>query len=50
MNGTILPLELILSLVLAVLALALNSFSPGAAAIVGAIAALIFLKLLLLGR
>jgi len=50
MNGMLLPLELIVSLILAVLALALNAFSPGAAAIVGAIAALIFIKLLLLGR
>ena len=50
MNGMLLPLELIISLFLAVLALALNAFSPSAAAFVGAIAALIFIKLLLLGR
>ena len=50
MNGMILPTELILSFFLAVLALVLNVFSPGAAAFVGAIAALIFIKLLLLGR
>ena len=48
-NGNIffLPPSLILSGLLALLALALNYFSPGAAAVVGAIAALVLLKLLL---
>jgi len=41
---------LILSGVLALLALVLNQFSPGAAALVGAVAALIFIKLLVFGR
>jgi len=50
MNGMYLPTELIVSFFLAVLALALNLFSPGAAAILGAIAAVIFIKLLILGR
>ncbi len=50
MNGTLLPTELILSLVLALAALVLNTFSPGAAAVTGAIAALIVLKLLVMGR
>ena len=50
MNGMILPASLILSFVLAVMALALNQFSPGAAALIAAIAALIFIRLLILGR
>lgn len=50
MNGFSLPFSLILSFFLAVLALVVNQVSPGAAALVGAIAALIFLKLLLFGR
>lgn len=50
MNGIPLPPTLIVSLLLALLALAVNQFSPGAAALVGAIAALIFLKLLIFGR
>lgn len=50
MNGFALPLSLIVSFLLAVLALVLNQVSPGAAALVGAVAALIFLKLLLFGR
>jgi uncharacterized membrane protein len=50
MNGIPLPLALIVSLLLALLALAVNQFSPGVAALVGAIAALIFIKLLIFGR
>ena len=50
MNGMLLPTELILSFALAILALVLNAFSPGAAALAGAVAALIFIKLLLFGR
>ena len=50
MSGFILPESLILSFFLAVIALILNLFSPGAAALVGAIAALVFIKLLILGR
>ena len=50
MNGFMLPASLIVSFVLAVLALVLNQFSPGAAALVGAIAALIFIRLLIFGR
>lgn len=50
MNGTLLPIELILSFTLALMALVLNTFSPGAAAVAGAVAALIFLKLLVTGR
>ncbi len=50
MNGFVLPFSLILSFVLAVLALAVNQVSPGAAALVGDGAALIFIKALLLGR
>ena len=50
MNGFLLPPTLILSGLLAVLALVLNLVSPGAAALVGAIAALFFIKLLLMGR
>lgn len=50
MNGFLLPPTLILSGLLAVLAFVLNFVSPGAAALVGAIAALLFIKLLLMGR
>jgi len=50
MNGMLLPTELIISFVLALVALVLNTFSPGAAAVAGAMAALIFLKLLVTGR
>ncbi len=50
MNGFALPLSLILSFVLAVLALVVNQVSPGVAALVGAVAALIFIKLLIFGR
>jgi hypothetical protein len=50
MNGFLLPPTLILSGLLAVLALVLNLVSPGAAALVAAIAALLFIKLLLMGR
>jgi hypothetical protein len=50
MNGIPLPPTLILSGLLALLALVLNGFSPGLAALVGAIAALIFIKLLIFGR
>lgn len=50
MNGLILPASLILSFVLAVTALVLNQFSPATAALVGAIAALIFIRLLIFGR
>ena len=50
MNGFTLPFIIILSLVLAVLALVVNQVSPGAAVLVAALAALIFLKLLLFGR
>jgi hypothetical protein len=50
MNGIPLPPTLILSLLMAVLALLLNVFSPGLAALVAAIAAIIFIKLLIFGR
>jgi len=50
MSGFILPESLILSFLFAVIALILNLFSPGAAALVGAIAALVFIKLLIFGR
>ena len=50
MNGIPLPPILIVSLLLALVALAVNQFSPGVAALVGAIAALIFIKLLIFGR
>jgi hypothetical protein len=50
MNGIPLPPTLIASLLLALLALAVNQFSPGTAALVGAIAAIIFIKLLIFGR
>ena len=50
MNGFMLPASLIISFALAVLALVLNQFSPGAAALVGAIAAALFIGLLILGR
>ena len=50
MNGMIFPASLILSFALAIMALALNQFSPGAAAVVAAIAALIFIRLLIFGR
>ncbi len=48
-NGNIffLPPSLLLSLGLALLALAINYFSPGAAVVVAAIAAIVFLKLLI---
>ncbi len=42
-----LPPALIVSFVLALLALALNVVHPGAAALVGAVGALIFLRLLI---
>lgn len=51
MNGlAILPPDLILVALLAFLALLLNFVSPGAAALVGAVAAIIFIKLLIFGR
>jgi hypothetical protein len=50
MNGVPLPPTLILSGLLAILALLLNVFSPGLAALVGAIAALVFIKLLIFGK
>lgn len=50
MNGFTLPFSLILSFVLAVLALVVNQVSPGAAALIAAVAALMFIKLLILGR
>jgi hypothetical protein len=50
MNGIPLPPTLVLSGLLALLALVLNQFSPGLAALVAAIAALIFIKLLILGK
>ena len=50
MNGFILPPTLILSGLLAVLALVLTPFSPGAAALLGAMAAALFIKLLIFGR
>jgi hypothetical protein len=48
-NGNIffLPPSLLLSLGLALLALAINYFSPGAAVVVAAIAAIVFMKLLI---
>jgi hypothetical protein len=48
-NGNIffLPPSLILSGLLALLAVMLNYFSPGAAAVVAAIAAILFMKLLI---
>ena len=49
MNGFILPPSLLVSGLLAFLALALNFISPGAAAVVGAIAALILMKLIIFG-
>jgi hypothetical protein len=49
MNGFTLPFTLLLSFFLAVLALVINQVSPAAAALVGAIAALIFIKLLIFG-
>ncbi len=50
MNGNVFPpLLWILSVLLALLALALNAFSPGAAALVGAVAALVFIALLIIG-
>jgi hypothetical protein len=50
MHDVFLPPSLIVSFLLALLALALNYVNPGAAAFVGAVAALIFLKLLVMGR
>lgn len=50
MNGFLLPASLILSFVLALLALVVNQFNPALAALVGAIAALIFIRLLIFGR
>jgi len=50
MNGFLLPASLILSFFLALLALVVNQFNPGLAALVGAVAALIFIKLLVFGR
>lgn len=49
MNHIYLPPTLIISFLLALAALLLNYLNPGVAAIVGAIAALIFLKLLVMG-
>lgn len=50
MHDIFLPPSLIISFVLALLALVLNYVNPGVAALVAAIAALIFLKLLVMGR
>lgn len=50
MNGITLPTTFLASFLLAVLALVLNHFSPGGAALVGALAALLFLKFMILGR
>ncbi len=50
MNGFALPFTLILSFSLAILALVINQVSPGAAALVAAIAAVIFIRLLVVGR
>jgi len=49
MHHVFLPPELVLSFALALAALVLNAINPGVAAVVGAIAALIFLKLLVTG-
>ena len=50
MNGNFFfPPLLILSTLLALLALALNVVSPGAAALVGGIAALVFIAMLITG-
>ena len=50
MNGSTLPFSLIAAFLLAVLALLVNQVSPGVAALVGVVAALIFIRLLILGR
>jgi hypothetical protein len=50
MNSIFFPPDLIAALVLAILALLLNAFSPGAAVLVAVVAALLFLKLLMFGR
>lgn len=50
MHDVFLPPSLIVSFLLALLALVLNYVNPGVAAFVGAVAALIFLKLLVMGR
>jgi hypothetical protein len=49
MNGSTLPISLVASFLLAVLALLVNQVSPGVAALVAAVAALIFIKLLIFG-
>jgi hypothetical protein len=47
MHNIYLPPTLIISFLLALAALLLNNLSPGAAAVVGAIAAIVFLRLLI---
>jgi hypothetical protein len=49
MHNVFLPPSLILSLLLALAALLVNALNPGAAALIAAVAALIFMKLLLTG-
>jgi hypothetical protein len=47
MHNVIIPPALILSFLLALAALVFNAFNPGVAALTGAVAALIFLAMLL---
>jgi len=49
MHNIYLPPTLIISFLLALAALLLNNLNPGVAAVTGAVAALIFLKLLVTG-
>jgi hypothetical protein len=49
MSGSALPFSLIASFLLAILALLVNQVAPGVAALVAAVAALIFIKLLIFG-